>query len=59
MFGEQALGRMISKDALTNGVVDLAKSSMRSDTKARHVMDQRSTNEEVGPMDKVCHRLQR
>jgi hypothetical protein len=57
--GEERLGPRTSKGELINGVVDLAKSSRRGDTKACHVMDQRSTNEEVDPMDKVHHRLQR
>jgi hypothetical protein len=44
---EEAIGPKISKDELTNGAVDLVKTSMRSNTKACHVMDQRSTNERM------------
>jgi hypothetical protein len=40
---EEELGPRISKEELTNGVIDLTKSSRRSDTKACHAMDQRST----------------
>jgi hypothetical protein len=38
---------------LTNVVVDLVKSSRRSDMKASHVMDQRSTNQEVDQWTKL------
>jgi hypothetical protein len=44
MEGEEGLGPQISKGELTNRVVDLAKSSRRSDTKACHAMGQGGTN---------------
>jgi hypothetical protein len=56
--GEEALGPKISKDEFTNGVVDLVKSSRRSDMKACHVIDQMNTNEEVDQTDEAQHRLQ-
>jgi hypothetical protein len=37
--GEDGLSPWTSKGELTNGVVDLVKSSRRSDTKACHLMD--------------------
>jgi hypothetical protein len=57
--GEERLGPQTSKGELINRVVDLVNSSRKGDTKACHTMDQRSTNEEVGPMDEVRHRFQR
>jgi hypothetical protein len=42
---------------LTNEVVDLTKSSRRSDTKVCHAMDQRSTDEEVDQVDETRHRF--
>jgi hypothetical protein len=57
MQGEERLGPQTSMGELTNGVVDLVKSSRRSDTKACHAMDQGSTHEEVNEMDEVLHRL--
>jgi hypothetical protein len=39
MEGEEGVGLRISKGELTNGVVDLAKSSRRSDTKVCLMMD--------------------
>jgi hypothetical protein len=58
MQGEEGLVLWTCKGDLTNGVIDLVKSSRGSDTKACHVMDQRNTNEEVGQMDEVRHRIQ-
>jgi hypothetical protein len=39
MQGEEGLGPRTSEGELTNGVVDLAKSSRKSDMKACHAMD--------------------
>jgi hypothetical protein len=51
---KEALSPRIRKDELTIEVIDLAKPSMRSDTKACHRMDQRSTNEEVDQWTKLA-----
>jgi hypothetical protein len=40
MFRWEVLGPRISKDGLTNGVMDIAKPSRGSDTKVCHMMDQ-------------------
>jgi hypothetical protein len=52
-LGEEVLGQRISKGELTNRVIDRAKPSRRSDMKACHVMDPRSTNDKGNQMDKV------
>jgi hypothetical protein len=41
--GKEGLGPRMSKEELTNGVIDLVKSLRRSDMKVCHTMDQRST----------------
>jgi hypothetical protein len=41
--GEEGLGLGVSKEELTIRVIDSMKSSTRSDMKACHTMDQRST----------------
>jgi hypothetical protein len=41
--GEEGLGPRINKEELTIRVIDSTKSLRRSDMKACHVMDQRST----------------
>jgi hypothetical protein len=53
MFRRRVLGQRISKGELTNRVIDRAKPSRRSDMKACHTMDPRSTNDEGNQMDKV------
>jgi hypothetical protein len=58
MQGEERLGPQTSQGELTNEVVDLAKSSRRSDTKACHAMDQGGKNEGVDEMDEVQYGLQ-
>jgi hypothetical protein len=50
-LGEEVLGPRISKDELTNGVIDTVKPSRGSDTKVCHMMGQRSTNEKGNQMD--------
>jgi hypothetical protein len=58
MQGEERLGPQTSQGELTNEVVDLAKSSRRSDTKECHAMDQGGTNEGVDEMNEVQYGLQ-
>jgi hypothetical protein len=53
MQGKEGLGPRTRKGDLSNGVIDLVKSSRGSSTMACHTMDQRNTNEEVGQMDDV------
>jgi hypothetical protein len=56
--GEEGLGSRTSKSELTNRVVDLAKSSRRSNMKACYLLDQRITNKEMDQMDEICHWFQ-
>jgi hypothetical protein len=49
----------VSRNGFTHGMIDLAKSSRRSDMRACHAMDRRSTNQEVDQMNEVHHMLQR